>query len=405
MSVLRIPQLRIGSANDAPVEFVLPRSKSESNRMLVLQALAPAGTVEIRHLSEARDTVLLRKALRETEGIIDVQDAGTAMRFATAYHALRGHRVELRGTDRMHLRPIGPLVEALRSLGASITYLGQEGFPPLRLEGFEYSGAEEVVVDAALSSQFITALMLCAPALPGGLRIRRQGTIVSGAYTRLTAALMKRFGIPVQEEGAVITVLPGVPQAGSYTVEPDWSAAGYAFSLCGLTGRPLQIPDLRWDSAQGDVALHRWYQYLGVGCWHEGDGMRLQPLERFQPAVRINFTDIPDQAQTFAVYCAARGIELHLSGVSTLKIKETDRIEALRQELQKVGCNLEETDEGIYRTSGGVHAPSAPFSSHDDHRMAMSLAPLAALFPIEMEGSEAVAKSFPDFWEELKKLY
>lgn len=405
MSILRIPPLRSGSPEEEPVRFVLPRSKSESNRMLVLQALAPAGTVEIRHLSEARDTVLLGQALRHKEGIIDVQDAGTAMRFATAYHALCGHRVELRGTDRMHQRPIGPLVAALRSLGAGITYLGKEGFPPLRLEGFEYSGVEEVVVDAGISSQFITALMLCAPSLPDGLRIRRQGAIVSGAYTRLTAELMGRFGIAVQEDGAVITVLPGIPQAGRYTVEPDWSAAGYAFSLCGLTGRPLQIPDLRWDSAQGDVALHRWFQYLGVGCWHEGDGMRLQPLERFQPAVRINFTDIPDQAQTFAVYCAARGIGLHLSGVSTLKIKETDRIEALRRELRKVGCDLEETDEGTYRTVGRIQPPATPFSSHDDHRMAMSLAPLAAFFPIEMEGSEVVAKSFPDFWKELAKLY
>ena len=404
MSVLRLPQLSAPLPGEEPVEFILPRSKSESNRMLVLQAIAGADAIQIDHVSEARDTRLLRQALQQASGSIDVQDAGTAMRFALAYHAIRGNQVELRGTPRMHERPIGPLVEALRGLGARISYVNKEGYPPVRLKGFAYSGKRDVEVRGDISSQFITALLLCAPILPDGMRIHILGQSVSQPYILLTLDVLKRLGVGYKEGSGSIDIPATRLSPAILSVEPDWSAAGYAFSLVGLSGRSLFIPGLTWDTRQGDVELHRWFQYMGVGCWNDERGLHVVPLDTWQPRVFLDFSDTPDQAQTMAVYCAAKGIELEMTGVSTLKIKETDRMAALQSELSKLGCEVVELGDDRYRVSGKMHPPSAALSSHDDHRMAMSLAPLSALFPIEMDGAEAVAKSFPGFWGELSKL-
>ncbi len=403
--MLALPKLKEGH-EQPEVLFQLPRSKSESNRLLVAQAIAGPGQLEILHLSDARDTQLLQAALMQTEGTIDIADAGTAMRFATAYHAFKGHHVLLTGTARMQERPIAPLVEALRSLGAKIEYMGRPGCPPVRLSGFVPSGIDRLTLDASLSSQYLSALILCAPLLSNGIDITLTGQAVSLSYARMTLQLMQKLGNNSCEENGRFRLNPTPIRSRVAEVEADWSAAGYAFGLVGLTGRKLLLQGLQKQSLQADAALTVKFEPLGVQfAWQPNGSLLVSPGPVRTNEAYIDFTNIPDQAQTLAVYAAAKGIRLTLTGVSTLRHKETDRLAALQAELAKVGCSLIELHPDVFRVEGMARHPERPFTTYHDHRMAMSFAMLATRFPIEIEAPDVVQKSFPHFWQELAKLY
>lgn len=403
--MLALPMLKEGHTQPA-VLFQLPRSKSESNRLLVAQAIAGPGQLEIQNLSDARDTHLLKAALLKSEGTIDIADAGTAMRFATAFHALNGHHVLLTGTARMQERPIAPLVEALRNLGARIEYLGRPGCPPVRLSGFAPSGIDRLTLDASLSSQYLSALILCSPLLFNPIEVTLTGQAVSLSYARMSLQLMQKLGNKSCEVDGRFILNPTPIRGQVAEVEADWSSAGYAFGLVGLTGRKLLLKGLQQQSLQADAALAVIFNALGVqSAWQPNGYLLVGPGSTCPMEASIDFTNIPDQAQTLAVYAAAKGIRLTLTGVSTLRHKETDRLAALQSELAKVGCSLVELRPDVFRVEGIAQPPEQPIATYHDHRMAMSFAMLSARFPIQIEAPDVVQKSFPHFWQELAKLY
>jgi len=400
--------------------------------LLVLEAIDPTGNFFVDADAESNDTKVLRNALQLKNGLADVQDAGTAMRFATAFHALHtepGQRRTLMGTPRMHQRPIGPLVDALRSLGADITYLGQEGYPPLSFGPYKHNGVAAVSIDTSLSSQFATALLLVAPALPKGLSIQLEGDTVSASYIQLTVHMMRQNGLIVTDQDRTLAVASIYAQGNQFprnrsgvSPESDWSAAGYFFSFTGITGIPILLQNLNPESYQGDRAALNLFAKMGVRfSWDKlAEGTLLcEQTEVETKELEVDFTLLPDQAQTLVVYAAARGISLRAKGLSTLRIKETDRIAALQTELAKIGCGFTEIKPGVFQVYPeiglqpeiGVQkeigpADSPTFATYHDHRMAMSFAPLAGSFrSVKIEGAECVAKSFPSFWQQVSKLY
>lgn len=385
----------------APLQATIPlvASKSESNRALILRALAGTG-IEIENLSAARDTRLMESLLDSSDTTWDAQDAGTTFRFLTAYCAATSKQVLLTGTPRMQQRPIGILVDALRTLGAEITYVGEEGYPPLRFHSFQQQ-EQEVRVRGDVSSQYISALLLIGPFLPRGISIELIGEVASLPYIQMTIAWMKRFGLDVEKEGPFLRVAPQTPAPGKYAVESDWSAAGYWYTALALAGEgELTLQHLRDDSLQGDRAVVELFEQLGVVSRFSENALHLRSGPR-KTTFEADFTHIPDQAQTFAVCCAGLGIPARLTGLKSLRIKETDRIEALRVELSKFGCKVEVIgDEEIRLPGTPLQIEGQRIHTYEDHRMAMSFAPLAARGPIEMEDPGVVAKSYPSFWED-----
>ena len=391
----------------------LPASKSESNRALILQTLAGGG--ELQNLSDANDTVLMRKLLAEaqTADVFDAEDAGTVMRFLTAYLALAGRPATLTGTPRMQQRPIGVLVDALRQLGARIDYADQEGFPPLCLHGRTPQPARadgqptELAVRGDLSSQYISALLMVGPTLPHGLRLRLTGKVGSRPYIRLTLSLMRHFGADCRDLGQYVEVRPQPYQPANYTVEADWSAASYAYALVALApaGSWLLLPGLRRHSWQGDQAIASIMEHLGVATEYLAD----ETVRLSQTAVRQNFsqdfTDCPDLAQTVAVVAAALGVPATFTGLESLRIKETDRIAALQAELAKFGATLVDAGEGRFQLhSENFTVAGQTVATYHDHRMAMAFALLALLDNLVIEAPAVVRKSFPTFWTELEKI-
>ncbi len=380
---------------------VLPlvSSKSESNRALILRALA-GDVIELHNLSAARDTRLLESLLAQDGDVLDARDAGTTLRFLTAWCAAAGRPALLTGTARMQERPIGILVDALRTLGADIAYEGREGFPPHRVNGFAQRTAA-VTVRGDVSSQFISALLLVGPFLPLGLDLTLSGEVASRPYIRMTTELMANFGLRVEETERGYRVVPQTAAAGSYTIESDWSAAGYWYALVALAGKgELKLMHLREKSLQGDRQLAPLMARLGARSRFEADGVVVTPgpkVDRFE----ADFSDIPDQAQTFAVLCAGLGIPARLTGLKSLRIKETDRIAALQNELRKFGCEAEAVGDEELRLPGGpLRVDGQEVHTYDDHRMAMSFAPLAALGPLVLDEAQVVQKSYPTFWED-----
>ena len=390
----------------------LPASKSEANRALILQALAGGGT--LGNLSDAHDTQLMRRLLAAAAGTIrlDAEDAGTVMRFLTAYLAITGWRGQLTGTARMQERPIGVLVDALRLAGARITYLHNEGFPPLELAGFETAavpaGPTALAVRGDISSQYISALLMVGPYLPGGLRLRLTGHVGSRPYIDMTVALMRLFGASCVVEGDLLLVQPGAYRPTSYVVEADWSAASYWYAMAALApaGSEISLPGLRQPSLQGDQVIAGMMVHFGVKTHFLADGIQLtqQPMPSGSTPVVLDFTDCPDLAQTVAVVAAALGRPVEMTGLESLRIKETDRIAALQTELAKFGGDLRQVAEGRFRAeSTGFLVANQTVATYHDHRMAMAFAPLAMRGPLTIEAPTVVKKSYPQFWQELAK--
>ncbi|HBF19525.1 MAG: 3-phosphoshikimate 1-carboxyvinyltransferase [Owenweeksia sp.] len=384
----------------------IPGSKSESNRLLILKHLY-FPDLEIVGLSNSKDTQYLQGAFQEEGPNVNVGDAGTAMRFLTAYYALQeGEEITLSGTARMHERPIGVLVDALASLGAEIHYLGESGYPPLRIKGEKLMGGE-VQLNSGVSSQFISALMMIGPALHKGLVLHMTGFSVSAPYIYLTANLMRRLGFQVSIDGERIRINAYVPQRPlRFQVEPDWSSASYWF-LIGLLAQKTEIylPGFRDYSLQGDAFVSGLFQPLGLVSHYIGSGFRLKKGERdTRDFFEISLIHNPDLAQTLAVAFAALNIGVRIKGLQTLRIKETDRLLALQTELQKTGAEIEIGDDYLQIHKGIQHLQGVVFKTWGDHRMAMSFAPLALMHPIGIEDPGVVNKSYTSFWKDLERV-
>lgn len=379
----------------------LPSSKSLSNRALTIQAMM-GGRGTIENLSEANDTQLMKRLLHTADEVIDAEDAGTVMRFLTAYYALTGQKKILTGTPRMQQRPIRELVEALRTLGAIITYESAEGYPPVRLEGFPEQQVETLSIRGDISSQFISALMMIAPALPQGLTLILTGRIASRPYIEMTAALMTHFGVSPTLSGNTIHVPSGSYRPATYTVEPDWSAASYWFAVAALADKAdLLLPRVTSESLQGDRVIAKIMANLGVQARVEPGGLRLTGGGPKADKLVVDFSECPDLAQTVLPACAALKIPGEFTGMESLRIKETDRVQALQQELAKTGARLAEHD-GKWELTPDDDLPDAvTISTYGDHRMAMGFAPLAICMRVTIDDRNVVKKSYPSFWEDM----
>lgn len=388
--------------------LTLTGSKSETNRLLILQALWPE--ISLNNLAQCDDASVMIQALTKTQGTIDVGHAGTAMRFLTAYFASRpDSSVVLTGSPRMLERPIGILVDALRSLGAEINYLRQEGFPPLAIKGVALVGGE-ITMSGSVSSQYLTALMLVATRFKNGLTIHIKDGLTSLPYVTMTRSLLQSLGVDVVVSDEKIQVTGALQKHGRLlSVESDWSGASYWYSMVALTpDMSLKLRYLNQDSRQGDSAIADLFQRLGVMTEFDVEQQSVllratnQPLPDY---VSWDLSDTPDIAQTIAVCCFALGVRCHLSGLHTLKIKETDRLEALTVELSKLGamvvCNeysisIEARKEPI--------KPNISIKTYNDHRMAMAFAPLVSRVPIYIEDHGVVSKSYPNFWKDMANV-
>jgi 3-phosphoshikimate 1-carboxyvinyltransferase len=380
-------------------------SKSETNRLLLLQALFP--NITLANTSNSDDSEVMQKALKGNEKIVDIHHAGTAMRFLTAYFAVNdGREVVLTGSPRMQERPIKVLVEALEQLGAKISYEKEVGYPPIRIKGQKIT-ASKVNIPANVSSQYISALLLVAPKLENGIEITLVGEITSVPYIKMTLALLNDLDIKTSFEGNVITVYPKQEvESKVMTVESDWSSASYFFSLAALAeSASISLTSYKETSLQGDSALVEIYKQMGVETHFDGNKMTLVKLPNFKrETLNFELNNTPDIAQTIVVTCLGLGIGCHLTGLHTLKIKETDRLEALRIELTKLGANISVTNDSLTLVVSTNINHNVPIATYNDHRMAMAFAPLALKVPIIIENAEVVSKSYPDFWEDMKSL-
>ena len=381
-------------------------SKSETNRLLLLQALYPGLTIENR--SNSDDSVAMNHALISDSNLIDIHHAGTAMRFLTAFFATQeGRQIVLTGSSRMQERPIGVLVDALRRLGAQITYEKKEGYPPLRITGKALKGGA-VSLPANISSQYISALLLIAPHLEEGLNLSLEGEITSLPYLKMTLALLERVGVHSQFEDKSIKISQQRKIANqTQVVESDWSSASYHFSCVALSsaGR-IVLSSYRQDSLQGDAVLIDVYKKLGVNTRFENDQMILEKIKDFElpKTITLDLVEAPDIAQTIAVSCYGLGVACDLSGLHTLKIKETDRLIALENELSKLGAQVRVTEESLHLSADQDFKANQTIVTYSDHRMAMAFAPLALKISHQIAEANVVTKSYPDFWNDLEAI-
>jgi 3-phosphoshikimate 1-carboxyvinyltransferase len=393
------------------VKIQLASSKSESNRVLIINALS-GFKGDLKNLSSARDTQTMIRLLQSQDSVADVIDAGTTMRFLTAYFAATNQKKIMTGTPRMCERPIGILVEALKTLGAEIEYLQKEGYPPLQIHGLNEQKSNEVTIRGDVSSQYISALIMVGPTLPKGLTINLTGELGSIPYIKMTLAQMQDFGVEVEADWdkKVIKVAPQSYVPTSYQVESDWSGASYWYSIVALStfeDTKVELLGLKESSLQGDSAIVDIMTQLGVKSTFTEGGVLLTKIPA-QSSLTWDFTNCPDLAQTVAVTCVAKGIDATFTGIESLKIKETDRILALQNELGKFGGSLTEVVPNTeYKVSGsGFQFGSADITiaTYDDHRMAMAFAPLAMLTHVTIEEPHVVVKSYPSFWDDIKKV-
>ena len=378
-------------------------SKSESNRMLLLRALFPQITLD--NLSNSDDTVAMMSGLENDNVLVDIGHAGTSMRFLTAYYSsLENQEKTLTGSPRMQERPIGILVDALRQLGADISYLKNEGYPPLLIKGKRLIDSE-VRLSANISSQYITALMLIAPSLPHGLCLHLEGKITSVPYIEMTLSLLRQIGVEATFSGQRVQVFPKNDIAQTtHDVESDWSSASYYFSMVALAKEAdITLSTYKENSLQGDKVLMDIYEKLGVKSLIKNNTLYLQKQAFGSKPIQLDLSDAPDIAQTIAVTCYGLGIACDLTGLHTLKIKETDRLVALQNELTKLGATIEITDRSLHlhKRTNPIH-PNILIETYHDHRMAMAFAPLALLVPIRIQDADVVTKSYPGFWKDLE---
>lgn len=381
-------------------------SKSESNRLLLLQKLF--GNIQLSNISDAHDVEVMQKALQISSNKVDIHHAGTAMRFLTAYFAVAEKKeVLLTGSERMQNRPIQILVEALQSLGADIQYVNKTGFPPLLIKGKEIT-KNEIELSANVSSQYISALLLVAPKLAKGLKLKLKGEITSLPYLKMTLNLLAQIGVKYTSENQLIEVFPKEKiKPFQFTIESDWSSASYHFSLVAIAENlKLNLKHFKNDSLQGDSRLVKIYQHFGVEALLENGVLKLRKKPGFilPKSVELNLIEQPDLAQTIAVTCLGLGIGCKLTGLHTLKIKETDRLQALKNELEKFGAQVEIDDKSLVLKSPKKLNHNVSIKTYQDHRMAMAFAPLAIKIALSIENHEVVEKSYPKFWDDLKKI-
>ncbi|MDE5611581.1 MAG: 3-phosphoshikimate 1-carboxyvinyltransferase [Odoribacter sp.] len=385
----------------------LPASKSISNRALLIHALAN-GEWSIENLSDCDDTNTLFRALHSDSHCFDVGQAGTAMRFLTAFLARTSGEWEITGSERMKQRPIGILVEALKHLGAKIEYLEKDGFPPLRISGSLLMGGT-LEMPASVSSQYISALMMIAPYMEKGLTLQLTGKIVSGSYIDMTLRIMRHFGAEVTREGASVRVAPIPYKPVPFRVEADWSAASYFYELLAIADHgEIRLSGLQSDSVQGDARQIEVWERLGITTRFAGNEAILTKSRQPQISyLEYDFVEMPDLVQSFAVACCLNDIPFRFSGVETLRIKETDRITALTTELTKLGYLLETDEDNQLLWEGAKNPPNThpEIHTYHDHRMAMAFAPATLKYPdLVIRNKEVVTKSFPGYWEELNRL-
>ena len=374
--------------------------------MLLLRAIFP--NISIKNLSNSDDAQAMEKGLKVKTGEVDIHHAGTAMRFLTAYFASQeGKEVVLTGSKRMTERPIQVLVEALQGLGADIEYLKNHGYPPIKIRGKELT-KNKASLPANISSQYISALLLIAPGLKNGLELELIGKITSVPYIKMTLGLLTQIGVKNSFEGNTVKVSP-MPQVGpmQIVVESDWSSASYFYSIVALAdvGTEIMLSAYKKDSLQGDSVLSKIYKQLGVETFFDGNRIRLSKLSDLKPeTLNLELSNAPDIAQTIAVTCFGLGIGCHLTGLHTLKIKETDRLEALKIELSKLGANISVSDKDLTLRPTSTINSEVAIDTYNDHRMAMAFAPLALKTDILINDAEVVSKSYPDFWKDLESL-
>jgi len=395
-------------------EIKVTGSKSETNRFLLLQALFP--NISLENTSNSDDSEVMVKVLQSSQlstpnsQLYDIHHAGTAMRFLTAYFATKENSdVIINGSPRMKERPIKILVEALQQLGAEITYEENHGFPPIKIKGKKLSGSK-VSLPADVSSQYISALLLIAPKLENGLELTLEGKITSIPYIKMTLALLKEIGVETTFDGNKITVSPllEIPPSGVRgLVESDWSSASYFYSIVALSeiGTEIKLSSYKENSLQGDSVLAEIYKDLGVETKFENNQIILSKSgnTNLQSAI-LDLNQAPDIAQTIAVTCFGLGIGCHLTGLHTLKIKETDRLEALQIELEKLGAAISVTNDSLTLEISSITHRGVAINTYNDHRMAMAFAPLALITDITINDAEVVSKSFPDFWNDLEQI-
>ncbi|MEM9324486.1 MAG: 3-phosphoshikimate 1-carboxyvinyltransferase [Bacteroidota bacterium] len=382
----------------------LSSSKSESNRVLLMNALS-ADPFHIENLSDAKDTQTMHRLLSSGEKIWDVMEAGTTMRFCTAYLGLKGQDHVITGTERMKQRPIGLLAEALKHLGTSIRYEEKDGYPPLRISGLKEQSTRELSIPGNVSSQFISALLMIAPVLPRGLELTLTQEIFSRPYIEMTLALMSHFGINHTWEGHVIDIGHQSYIANNYRVESDWSGASYWYAMMAIAPEgTLRLHGLREKSYQGDQAIVEIMKGFGVETTFEGDTAVISKTGQSKRELTIDFKKCPDLAQGVMVAAALTGIRLQMTGLETLRIKETDRITAMTQELAKIGATLTESSSRWELSPSEKNFDPPIISTYEDHRMAMAFGPLALRSNLSIEEEEVVKKSYPGYWEDLKKV-
>ena len=384
----------------------LPASKSISNRALILNALSYS-PYDIQNLSDCDDTEVMVKALNSDSRDFDIRAAGTAMRFLTAFLSKIVGEWTITGTERMKNRPIKLLVDALNSLGARIEYIEKEGYPPLRIFGSALQGGE-ISLAGGVSSQYISALLMIAPLMEKGLTLHLEGNIISRPYINLTLQLMEQFGVKAIWNGQTIKILPQEYKPIRFTVESDWSAASYWYSIMALSkNAEIELLGLFKNSLQGDAAGAKLFAQLGVGTTFTDRGVVLKYNGNAVKKLIYNFVNEPDLAQTFVVTCVLLNIPFRFTGLQSLKIKETDRIEALKTELRKLGYLLTDSNDSILEWNGERCEPEADpiIATYEDHRMAMAFAPAALVLPkgLKVADPEVVTKSYPAYWEDLRK--
>jgi 3-phosphoshikimate 1-carboxyvinyltransferase len=386
----------------------LPASKSISNRVMIIHALSYS-PYRAANLSDSDDTRIMEQVMHSNCSQFDIGHAGTAMRFLTAFLSKIAGQWILTGSARMKQRPIGILVDALQKLGAKIEYLEKEGFPPLRIGGTHLKGGT-LEMDGSVSSQYITALLLIAPTLDHGLTLKLLDPILSKPYIQLTLGLMSKYGITWHWEGNVIRVPEQNYRVQPFSIESDWSAASYWYEAAALADTAkLELMHLELPSLQGDSCIARWFEDFDIKTISKTDGIRIvKQGNRHPQKITRDFSGNPDMTQTLAVLCVAKKIPFHFTGVETLKIKETDRIDALKKELSKFGALLTEPKNGELAWNGQIQhsrvQKNPVIETYNDHRMALAFAPLAlAGFSLQIENPRVVTKSYPHYWEDLRK--
>ncbi|QLG44424.1 3-phosphoshikimate 1-carboxyvinyltransferase [Costertonia aggregata] len=401
-------KLHLSTATDILLqhEIGITGSKSESNRLLLLQALFP--NIKIKNISNSDDAVVMQKGLAISNGVVDIHHAGTAMRFLTGYFAAQeGKSVTLTGSKRMTQRPIKILVDALRDLGADIVYAAKEGYPPIKVNGKKLT-ENKVSLPANISSQYISSLLLIAPSLENGLELELVGKITSVPYIKMTLALLTEIGVRSSFKGNQIKVFPKTSvDSKTVTVESDWSSASYFYSLVALSkvGTEITLSSYKQNSLQGDSVLVEIYEAFGVQTKFADNKIFLKKTAVSRPSkINCQLENAPDIAQTIAVTCFGLGLGCHLTGLHTLKIKETDRLEALYTELSKLGAVISVTDKDLTLEPSKHINPDIAINTYNDHRMAMAFAPLAMKTSLYVNDAEVVSKSYPDFWNDLQKL-